>query len=67
MEEKKIILVIVPPDSLAEEFIAKLSNAFTVLTADSEEEGYQMLIRNTTDISAVLLDLDLARQSSYNE
>ena len=66
MEEKKIILVIVPPDSLAEEFIAKLSNAFTVLTADSEEEGYQMLIRNTTDISAVLLDLDLARQSSYS-
>ena len=66
MEEKKLILVIVPPDALASEFIEKLSNAFTVLTAGSEEEGYQTLIRSTTEIAAVLLDLDLARQSNFS-
>ena len=66
MEEKKLILVIVPPIALATEFIEKLSNAFTVLTASSEEEGYQMLIRIATDISAVLLDLKLAQQSNYS-
>ena len=66
MEEKKIILVILPPDALATEFIEKLSNAFTVLTTTSEEEGYQTLIRSTTDISAVLLDLGLARQSNFS-
>jgi diguanylate cyclase (GGDEF)-like protein len=65
MEEKKMILVIVPPDALATEFIEKLSNAFTVLTANSEDEGYQMLIRSTTDIAAVLLDLNLAQESNY--
>jgi len=66
MEEKKMILVIVPPDALATEFIEKLSNAFTVLTANSEDEGYQMLIRSTTDIAAVLLDLNLAQESNYS-
>ena len=66
MEEKKLILVIVPPIALATEFIEKLSNAFTVLTASSEEEGYQILIRSTTDIAAVLLDLNLAQESNYS-
>ena len=58
--------MVVPPDALASEFIEKLSNAFTVLTAGSEEEGFQMLIQSTADITALLLDLNLARQSNYS-
>ena len=58
--------MVVPPDALASEFIEKLSNAFTVLTAGSEEEGFQMLIQSPADITALLLDLNLARQSNYS-
>ena len=58
--------MVVPPGALASEFIEKLSNAFTVLTAGSEEEGFQMLIQSTADITALLLDLNLARQSNYS-
>ncbi|MBQ4514071.1 MAG: diguanylate cyclase [Acidaminococcaceae bacterium] len=66
MEDKKRILVIVPPSPLTTEFTEKLSNAFTVLVATSEEEGYQVLNEQTTDIAAVLLDLNLARQSNFS-
>ena len=58
--------MVVPPGALASEFIEKLSNAFTVLTAGSEEEGFQMLIQSSADITALLLDLNLARQSNYS-
>ena len=58
--------MVVPPDALASEFIEKLSNAFTVLTAGIEEEGFQILIQSTADITALLLDLNLARQSNYS-
>ena len=66
MEEKMQLLVIVPPMALSTEFIEKLSNAFTVFTMDNEEDAYRFLIQRTANISAVLLDLDLARQSNFS-
>ncbi len=66
MEEKMQLLVIVPPMALSTEFIEKLSNAFTVFTMDNEEDAYRFLIQRTENISAVLLDLDLARQSNFS-
>lgn len=66
MEEKMHLLVIVPPMALSTEFIEKLSNAFTVFTMDNEEDAYRFLIQRTANISAVLLDLDLARQSNFS-
>lgn len=66
MEEKMQLLVIVPPMALSIEFIEKLSNAFTVFTMDNEEDAYRFLIQRTANISAVLLDLDLARQSNFS-
>lgn len=66
MEEKMQLLVIVPPMALSTEFIDKLSNAFTVFTMDNEEDAYRFLIQRTANISAVLLDLDLARQSNFS-
>ena len=66
MEEKLQLLVIVPPIALSTELIEKLSNAFTVYTVDNEEDAYRFLIQRTENISAVLLDLDLARQSNFS-
>lgn len=66
MEEKRKILVIVPPMALSTEFIEKLSNAFSVLTATNEEDAYQIIIRHTIEISAVLIDLDIARQDNFS-
>lgn len=66
MEEKMQLLVIVPPMALSTEFIEKLSNSFTVFTMDNEEDAYRFLIQRTANISAVLLDLDLARQSNFS-
>ena len=66
MEEKMQLLVILPPMALSTEFIEKLSNAFTVFTMDNEEDAYRFLIQRTANISAVLLDLDLARQSNFS-
>lgn len=66
MEEKTQILVIAPSGDLTTEFIEKLSNVFTVFCLDNEEDAYQFLIRRTTEISAVLIDLDLARQSNFS-
>lgn len=66
MEEKLQLLVIVPPIALSTELIEKLSNAFTVYTVDNEEDAYRFLIQRTANISAVLLDLDLARQSNFS-
>jgi diguanylate cyclase (GGDEF)-like protein len=66
MDVKKKILVIVPSSALAAEFIEKLSFAFTVITTDNEEEGFRILNERTNDISAVLLDLNLARQSNFS-
>ena len=51
---------------ISTEFIEKLSNAFTVFTMDNEEDAYRFLIQRTANISAVLLDLDLARQSNFS-
>ena len=66
MDVKKTILVIVPSSALAAEFIEKLSFAFSVITTDNEEEGYRILNEHTSDIVAVLLDLNLARQSNFS-
>ena len=66
MDAKKKLLVIVPPGSLAVELIEKLSNAFTVITTDNQEEGYRILIKQPADIAAVLLDLNLARQNGFS-
>lgn len=66
MDVKKKILVIVPSSALAAEFIEKLSYAFSVITTDNEEEGYRILKDHTSEICAVLLDLNLARQSNFS-
>ena len=65
METKKQILLIAPLMALTSEFTEKLSHAFTVLTATSEEEGYRILVKHPTEIAAVLLDLNFARESNY--
>lgn len=66
MGVKKLILVIVPPGTLAAEFIEKLSCAFTVVTADNQEEGYRILSDRADDIAAVLLDLNLERRNNFD-
>lgn len=66
MDVKKKIIVIVPSSALAAEFIEKLSYAFSVITTDNEEEGYRFLKDHTSEICAVLLDLNLARQSNFS-
>ena len=65
MEKKKQILVILPPGPIVQEFTDMLAQAFTIIYTDNEPEGIRLLKEQHNDITAVLQDLDLARQSDF--
>ena len=63
MPRKKTLLMILPPSMIAEEFRRLLSAEYEILRTEDEEDGLQILNRMREKISAVLLDLDLARDN----
>ena len=58
--------MILPPSPIAEEFSGLLSTEYEVLRTDSEEDGLATLNRLREKISAVLLDLDVAKKSGLS-
>ena len=63
MSKKKMLLMISPLTPIAEEFRGLLSAEYDILLTDDEEDGLQILKRMREKISAVLFDLDIARDN----
>lgn len=63
MSQKKTLLMILPPSPIAEEFRGLLAAEYEILLTDDEEDGLRILNRMRGKISAVLLDLDIARDN----
>ncbi len=61
----KKLLMILPDGGLAGEFTELLSDDFEVVTTDNEESGFKILDDDLEGISAVLVDLKLARESGF--
>ena len=61
----KKLLMIMPAGGLAGEFTGLLSDDFEIVTAESEEEGFKILDDHLEEISAVLVDLKLSRESGF--
>ncbi len=59
------VLLIAEQPLITEIFTAMLSPAFTVLSAETEEKGQQILRENSRDIVAVLMELPLARKNGF--
>ena len=61
---KKVILI-VPEGGLAEEFTELLSQDFEVLKVSDEEQGFRLLDDRLEEISAILIDLNLTRETDF--
>ena len=62
----KSLLLVLPPDALAYEFVELLSDDFNVITADNEEEGFNILDDKLDEIAAVVVDLELTRKTDFS-
>ncbi|MBP5200169.1 MAG: diguanylate cyclase [Schwartzia sp.] len=63
---KKKLLLILPELPATDEFMKLLTPEYELLRTDDEEEGLQILKQQRKTISAVLLDLDLAKQTDFS-
>ena len=61
---KKVILI-VPEGGLEEEFTELLSQDFEVLKVSDEEQGFRLLDDRLEEISAILIDLNLTRETDF--
>ena len=65
MPQKKLLLMILPESPIAEEFRGLLSVEYEIVTTDDEESGLRALLRLRDKVSAVLVDLDTARENDF--
>ena len=66
MPKKKRLLIILPELPAADRFLELLTPEYELLRAADEEEGLQILKQQRKTISAVLLDLDMAKQTGFS-
>lgn len=66
MPKKKRLLVILPELPATAEFMKLLTPEYELLRAADEAEGLQILKQQRKTISAVLLDLDMAKQTGFS-
>ena len=65
MPKKKMLLMIMSDSPIAEEFRELLSVEYEIVSTDDEESGLRALLRLHDKISAVLIDLELARENDF--
>jgi diguanylate cyclase (GGDEF)-like protein len=65
MPKKKMLLMILPDSPIAEEFRDLLSVEYEIVSTDDEESGMRALLRLRDNISAVLIDLELAQENDF--
>ena len=61
----KKLLLIAPEDELSVDFSGLLSQDFEVIRAIDEDSGFKILDDRLDEIAAVLIDLDLTRNTGY--
>ena len=66
MPKKKRLLVMLPELPAAARFLELLTPEYELLRAADEAEGLQILKQQRKTISAVLLDLDMAKQTDFS-
>lgn len=66
MPKKKRLLVILPELPASARFLELLTPEYELLRAADEAEGLQILKQQRKTISAVLLDLDMAKQTGFS-
>ena len=59
------LLLVLPPGGLSGEFSERLSKDFEVLIVGSEEEGIGVIEEEEGAVSAVLIDINIARESGH--
>ncbi len=65
MPKKKLLLMILPDSPIAEEFRDLLSAEYEIVSTDDEESGLRALLHLHDKVSAVLVDLELARENDF--
>ena len=66
MSKKKQLLLILPDIPAIAKFLELLAPEYELFRTADEEEGMRILERNRKTISAVLLDLDIAKQTGFS-
>lgn len=61
----KKLLLIAPENELSVDFSGLLSQDFDIIRATAEDEGFKILDDRLDEIAAVLVDLDLTRNTGY--
>lgn len=62
---KKRLMIILPPEGLADEFTNLLSSDFVLEIVHDEASGFQLLDDNYSDYAAILVDLTLTRSTDF--
>ncbi len=65
MPKKNLLLMILPESPIAKEFRGLLSVEYEIVTTDDEESGLRALLRLRDKVSAVLVDLETARENDF--
>ncbi len=65
MPKKKRLLVMLPELPSADKFLKLLTPEYELLRAADEEEGLRILKQERKTISAILLDLDIAKKTDF--
>ena len=65
MPKKNLLLMIMPESPIAEEFRDLLSVEYEIVSTDDEESGLRALLRLRDKVSAVLVDLETARENDF--
>ena len=66
MPKKKRLLLILPEVPAAAQFIKLLTPEYELFRSDNEEDGLRILKQQRKTISAVLLDLGMAKQTGFS-
>ena len=61
----KKLLLILPPGGLADEFIDLVSQDFEIIRTEDEKSGFDILYDKLDEISAVLVDYNLTKNTDY--
>ena len=65
MPKKKLLLMVLPETPMAEELREMLSDEYELVSTDEEESGLRALLRLRDRVSAVLVDLEVARENDF--
>ena len=65
MKKRHTLLVIFPQGAKVEEFRKMLSESYELVCEENEKDGFERLLKEHNKISAILLDLGLAKSSNF--